>query len=200
MARKKAPPIMAPEWSFPVEADKVQSNPMKLVIKANPEARKHVAKRVGVLSVDMLEANLLFSREPGRASIHVTGTLNAMVQQECVVSGQPIEEKITEEFDAWYADLNKTVLFAKARHDKSLKKGGVEMPILDESEDPEPIIDGYIDAGELVTQYLSLALNPYPHAEGVKYELGDDNEEAIKPKLDNPFAALKEWKNNKKEN
>ena len=91
---------MAPEWSFPVEADKVQSNPMKLVIKANPEA----------------------------------------------------------------------------------------------------IIDGYIDAGELVTQYLSLALNPYPHAEGVKYELGDDNEEAIKPKLDNPFAALKEWKNNKKEN
>jgi len=196
MVRKKPPPVLAPEWSFPIEADKIQASPMKLSIKANDEARKHIAKRMNVLSVNSLQAELTLAREGG-AKIHVTGTLNAAVQQECVVSGVPIDEKIAEEFDAWYADHDKTILFAKARHDQSLKKGGIEMPILEESEDPEPIIDGYIDAGELVTQYLSLALNPYPRAKGVRYEKGDDDENVTKTRIDNPFAALKDWKANK---
>jgi hypothetical protein len=43
------------------------------------------------------------------------------------------------------------------------------MPFLDESEDPEPVIDGKIDAGELVAQYLSLAIDPYPRLEGEEY-------------------------------
>jgi hypothetical protein len=192
MARKTlAEP--APEWSFMVDADKVGSSDLKLSLKPNEEERKNLARRLGIKTLESLEADLSFAREAG--TIHVTGTLRADVKQECVVSGKPCPDHITEEFEAWYADKDKTVSLAKARHEKQVHKGGIETPILSEAEDPEPLIEGKIDAGELITQYLSLSINPYPHAEGVEYEHGDDAPPP--PKLDNPFAALKDWKGKK---
>ena len=70
-----------------------------------------------------------------------------------------------------------------------------ETPIINEQEDPEKIIGGKIDLGEVVTQHLSLAIDPYPHKEGVKYEYGDDEPEKVPEAFkNNPFAALKDWK------
>lgn len=194
--KKKTESQPAPEWSFPVEADKVGAGGLRITIHPGADERKCLAKRLGVKMVKTLSADLEFDRRPGQAAIHVAGTLEAVVGQECVVSGKPVESRIKESFEAWYADREKTVPIARARRDKDLSKGNAEMPILEEYEDPEPIIEGKIDAGELVTQYLSLAINPYPHAEGVEYERGDES--PAKPgRVDNPFAALKEWKGRK---
>ncbi len=198
MSRKKsipAPP--APEWSFPVDTEKVSAAPLRISIHPNAEARKLLAPRLGIKALKSLTADITLVRQPGQATIHVSGELEAAVTQECVVSGQPVEGKIKEKFEAWYGDQEKTVSIVKARYDKTLNKGNAEMPILEEYEDPEPIIEGKIDAGELVAQYLSLAINPYPHAEGVHFEVGDEDEKAVPARMDNPFAALKGWKGKK---
>ena len=193
MARKKLTQF-APEWSFLIDADKISATPSTYAIHPGPEERKALAKRLGIRALKDLNATLELVREPGKMTIHAQGSFTATVQQDCVVSGKLVESEIQDRFEAWYADPGKAVSLMKARHEKLLQKGNIEMPILDESEDPEPLVEGHVDAGELVTQYLSLAINPYPHAEGVVYEHGDEDPIPGPARLDNPFAALKEWK------
>ena len=139
---------------------------------------------------------MTLERDTGSMVIHVMGHIDAKITQSCVVTLEPIETTISENFEAWYADPAAAVSLTRARHDRQASKGSKEMPVLDERDDPEPVIDGKIDIGELVTQYLSLAIDPYPHKEGVRYEKGDDESGPVKSDLQkNPFAALKDWKN-----
>ncbi len=190
---------VAPEWSHMVDAEKIGTNPLKITIQPNPEERKLLAQRLNLKSLDSLKAELQFTRESGKMAVHAKGSFEAQVKQESAVTGKPVSSEIKDSFEAWFSDREKTVPFAKARQEKEVQKGKVEMPIMEEHEDPEPIIDGKIDAGELVTQFLSLAINPYPHAEGEAYEHGDDAPAQPSKRLDNPFAALKQWKTRKTE-
>lgn len=105
---------------------------------------------------------------------------------------EPVESHIEEEFDGYYSERTDAISFAKAKREKILENQDPEVPFLDEKDDPEPVIDGKIDLGELTTQYLCLAMPPYPHKEGVRYDIGDDDEAAINAsrKLKNPFAKL----------
>ncbi|GJL84945.1 MAG: hypothetical protein DHS20C02_07200 [Micavibrio sp.] len=194
MGKKKdqAPP---PEWSHLIDSEEVEAKPQKLSISADEEERGLLAKRLDVFSIDSLKAELTVVREKGSMVVHVKGVLKAQITQSCVVTTDPVISEIEESFKAWFADPEQAVSFAKARRDKLIEAGQGELPILSEADDPEPIIEGQIDLGELVTQYLSLSINLYPHAEGVKYEIGDEDEAAQGAEtIKNPFAALKDWK------
>ena len=129
-----------------------------------------------------------------RGTVHVQGIITAQIEQECVTSFKPVITDIKEDFDTWFADADTVISFVKAQQEKTAQGG--EQPILPEQDDPEAIIDGKIDLGELIIQFLSLAIPPYPHADGVD-PVGDDPESA-KPQNGsghkNPFAALKDWK------
>ena len=130
-------------------------------------------------------------------SIQAMGTVVADLTQACVVSLAPVTAHIEEEFEGWFGDKSSAVSFARARHEREAKKGHVEAEVLEESIDPEPIVGGKADIGELATQYLSLALDPYPHAEGVAYEFsaGPATKDAEGANLrKSPFEALKDWK------
>jgi uncharacterized metal-binding protein YceD (DUF177 family) len=125
--------------------------------------------------------------------VHIKGQIKAEIVQNCVVSLDPVLSTIEDDFEAWFADPQAAVSLTKARHDRESISGHSEVKMLDEKDDPEEIIDDKIDLGELVTQHLSLSVEPYPHAEGVDFENKatkdfDDNE------VNNPFAALKDWK------
>lgn len=196
MTRKKKE-IAAPEWSHFVEAEKIGNTPLKMTIAPGPEERKRLAKRMGLSDLPSLESDLVMSRDSGSNVIFISGQIRAMVIQNSVVSGKAVKNEIMDSFEAWYADAEQAVSFAKAKQERLTRDGQADMPFLDESEDPEPVIDGQIDVGELVAQYLSLAINPYPRAEGEKYALGDDEPgKAPKEVAENPFAALKNWKKN----
>lgn len=199
MSKKKKPDFI-PEWAYPVEVTNLGGSARRMTISPPPEIRKALVPRLGIASLESLEADLEFARNDGSAVLHVTGLIRAHFTQNCVVTLEPIEVELNENFEAWFADPEEVVSFTKARHDRKLSKGSVEMPVLDERDDPEPIIEGRVDAGELVVQHLSLAINPYPHKEGVQYEIGDDTVPDIMPDTQkNPFAALKDWKNRLKQ-
>lgn len=186
--------VLESEWTHYLDADEVTGEKMRLTITPDSEARKNLIRRLGVLGFDSIKADLELQREQGGLVVHVKGHIKANLQQSCVVTLEPIETKVDENFEAWFADTQQAVALAKVKHDKQVKANG-ETPILEESEDPEPIVDGKIDLGELVTQHLSLAITPYPHKEGVHYEYGDDEPEKVPEAFkSNPFAALKDWK------
>lgn len=183
------------EWFYPVLVDDITTQGRSYEISPSEAQKKAIAKRLGLISLDRLSARLAVGWDSGHV-VHITGELEAEVTQSCVVTLEPISSNVTDSFEAWFADHSQAVSFKRAQHEALLKKEMVELPVLEESEDPEPIEDGKIDLGELVIQYLSLAVPAYPHKEGVSYE----NKEALRAEparetlRPNPFAALKNWR------
>lgn len=187
--------ISESEWSYILEADDVEAKPIKITISPDEQQKAQLVNRLNILAIDSLSADLELRREQGNMVVHISGHIKAALKQACVVTLEPVETYVDEAFEAWFADVDQAISLSKAKHDRMTKTGGAEVPILDEKDDPEPIIDGKIDLGELVTQHMSLAINPYPHAEGVHYEYGDDEPKKVPEEFKtNPFAALKDWK------
>ena len=186
--------MITPEWSHRIEAENIGPRTVGAKIAAPEQARKDVARRLKVESISKLEARFEMKRESGSLLIHVTGSVQADVTQLCIVSNKPIKTKVNEAFDAFYKDQEKAVSFARARHERMGRMMDAELQILEERDDPELAVDGKIDLGELAVQYLSLAVDPYPRAEGE--EPGPEPEEpvTIGNAKKNPFAALKDWK------
>lgn len=195
MKRRQMTPI-APEWSFAIEAADIGPSPRAVSIEAGPAERAALARRLGLLDLPALRAEMTLERE-GR-SVHIAGRVEAQVVQPCVATLAPVPGQVDESFEAWFADPNETVSFARARQERERRTGQSDTPVLDERDDPEPILDGLIDLGELAVQYLSLGLDPYPRApEAQTATLNITEKESPQPPSSlrkSPFAALKRWK------
>jgi len=186
--------ILETEWSHFINVDRLEGAQNRFSISPDEDSCQRLVQRLGVVSVDSLVADITVERRPGEVSFHVQGKIDAKVTQNCVITAEPVGDHIQDTFETWFADPDAAVSITKVRHEKLTEKGHGEQPILDERDDPEPVIDGKIDLGELVTQFLSLAVNPYPQAEGVVYEAPENIRDQEESEAANPFAALKDWK------
>ncbi len=184
------------EWSYLVDVERLSDEPEIFTFEADERQRTDIARRLAINSIEYAKASITIQRAGG-GIFHAMGTIDADVTQACVTTQAPVQGHIEDEFEGWFGDkTSNAVSFAKARSEREAKKGHIEAEILEESADPEPIIGGKIDIGELATQYLSLALDPYPRAEGAGSEF------LIEPPADkegaqirkSPFEALKDWK------
>lgn len=187
--------LLEQEWSHFFDADDVdKSRPTTITIEASEDERADLARRFAVESISKAQADLTLARESG--TIHVTGQFYCTITQNCVVTLEPFDTELSEAVEGWFADKENRVSFAAAKKEREVVKSHAEVEILDESEDPEAIIEGRIDLGELVAQHISLTIPLYPRKDGVKYEVGDDNFEIDEksPLRKNPFEALKDWK------
>lgn len=185
------------EWSHFYDVEDLETKPERLKIEASEEELEDVARRLQIPAIKSAKADLVLKREQGGRVIHVSGTFTALVVQDCVVTGDPVETELSEPVEGWFADKEKTVSFAAVKREREAdKNNNLEVELMDESEDPEPVLNGAIDLGELVTQHISLALPPYPHKEGVTFEHGDEHLQIneASPLRKNPFEALKDWK------
>lgn len=181
------------EWSHYVDPDDMARLRGPLTLDADDDARTALARRFQIQEISSLTAALRIQTVKAHI-LHVTGTFTATVIQSCVLTDTPVTETLSDTCDGWFADPSAIVSLQKARRNKAAKDGG-EFPILDESEDPEALIDGKIDAGELVAQSLSLALSPYPRADNAELPSSCTPDDANQPPaFSNPFAALKDWK------
>lgn len=194
----KNTPHVLPEWSYLIEEDKAGTDIKDLTISPSADEEQALCKRLNLLTLEGLSARLTLERISGGMVVHIKGRFKAQLTQSCVISLERVAAEIEETFEGWYANPDQAIMLAKARRARQAKNGEGEAPILEEKDDPEPIVNGHIDLGELVTQYLSLAIDPYPHAPGV--ERREEDMLIIQtdsPGADirrNPFAALKDWK------
>lgn len=186
------------EWSVLVDADKISVDAKSFHIEASKDERTDLARRYSIVSVDSAEADITLQKTRSGV-IHALGSLRAKVTQSCVVTLEPVQTEIIEEFEGWFGDDSAAVSFARAKSDRDAKKANMEVEILEESVDPEPIHNGKVDIGELAAQHLSLSLEPYPHAPGVEHSLAvDTKDQEIAGEgaslRKSPFEALKDWK------
>jgi len=197
MAKKKNI-IVEPEWSHRVVIEDLSAAQTRLGISPDTQALKALARRLDVIAVDSLAADLVIHKGDGGFSVYVKGHLKAEVTQKCVVTAEPVTSTIEEDFEGYFADHERAVSLSSAKNKLMMQKGQTEIQMMEEQDDPEPITKGQIDVGELTTQYLALAIDPYPHKDGVAHDVTDDvviHKEEPAPERANPFAALKDWKN-----
>lgn len=183
MSRATVPGAMPPpEFPRPFDTEGLAGTPAVRRIEAKPEERAALARRLDLVGIAALAAELTLTRMAG-GFVRVEGVLRATVTQTCVVTLDPFEATVEEDF---------TALFAPADR---MPEGDL---LADPDADlPEPLDGTRIDLGELVAQQLSLALDPYPKAPGVTFDgVSAGEEEGAGPDAGeadaarNPFAAL----------
>jgi uncharacterized metal-binding protein YceD (DUF177 family) len=166
-----------PEFSRPFAVDRLGGAAWTETIAAIPEERAALAKRLRLPALNELSATVRLERQPG-GLIQVSGRLQADVVQTCVVTladfPSHVEDSFSLDFGDAPADFESDEINLDIDHDP-----------------PEPIEAGAIDIGELVAQYLSLALDPHPRAPGAALDpaLVESDEGAL-----SPFAVLKQLK------
>lgn len=151
----------------------------RIDLKADDGECAEVARRLGLVSIDRLEAHAVLSRDGEQ--VRATGRLKAALAQSCVASGEPVPTAVDEPFDLLFLPE------PKGRPDDEVELGQDEMDVI--------FHDGAgIDLGTAVADTLSLVLDPFPR--------GPDANAALKAagvlseEQAGPFAALAKLKGN----
>ncbi len=186
--------LYSQEWSEFVDAEEIGTKPSKHLISIPEKNKKLVSKRLGIEGVDELVATITLERNSVSKVIYAQGEFTAKLKQKCVVTAEILEEEVSDVLEGWFSEPNQAVSFEKARRERLGMKEQDELPIMDEADDPEPVIEGKIDIGELVVQNLSLAINPYPKTPGATLGLETTDDKNEDYDYTNPFAKLKDWK------
>jgi len=161
-------------WSVPVALHEVPEAGRSFALVADERTRAAIAKLAGLRALPRLEAH--FEVMPrGRDGLHVTGTIAATVGQDCVVTLEPIDSEIEEAVD---------LVFAPPAAPTIVEEEGARVEVTP-VDAPEPLVGGSIDLGAIASEFLMLAIDPYPRKAGVVFE-----PPAKDVDTGGPFAAL----------
>ncbi len=178
------------EWPIihPVAVASLPARVTTIRVTADEQQRRDMAEMLDILAVDDLSAEVTL--EPRGARVIAGGVVKAKVRQSCVVTLEPVEETVEEPVDIVFAPEAEAAE-AEARVDAAAEKAE-RAGDLDALADlfaaanlPDPIVNGEIDIGQIVTETLALGLNPYPRKEGAVFEQPEGSGGDV-----SPFAAL----------
>lgn len=145
---------------------------------ANSQEKAEIAKELGLSALDRLETDYRLAAISG-GGWRLSGTLSADVVQSCVITLEPVPERIEEAFKVeFWRDLDEP-------------EGGEDKSVL-EGADVEALEGDAIPAGRIVFESLSAALDPYPRKEGASLAWQDPKAE--EPEKITPFSVLAKLK------
>jgi uncharacterized metal-binding protein YceD (DUF177 family) len=183
--------LLAKEFSKIIPIEKINNEPISYQLTASDDVCKHIVERLDIVALHSYEAEVSLSKRPDLKAILVEGTVQAEVEQACILTGTPVPESINDTFKSYFVANEEILEELERRHPSFLY------------EDVEILEEPFVDAAELVTQYLSLFLNPYPKKQGVDVtKLGKaglvikSEEDAAKDMREarNPFKVLRKLK------
>lgn len=147
-------------------------------IEATEQECQQLAKRLEVITLNYLRAKVKILAGVDDV-ITVTGSLDAEVTQTCVVSGGKIVNPVSTTFELQFSESS------------PYKESDDDDVDFQEEQPPEPIENGIIDLGEIVSQFLSMEIDPYPRTAGLPYsDYSDDQNSKEGENADHPFSAL----------
>jgi uncharacterized metal-binding protein YceD (DUF177 family) len=154
MAEDRRPtPAVIPEMSRPFSIARIGAG-TRVDVEATPTELAALARRMGIPSIHALTCRYDLQRAGGDA-VQAHGSLRARVTQICVVTLEPFDSDLAEDF---------SVVFVPA---------GTESEEIDpEADDEIGYQGGILDLGEAASEQLALALEPFPRKPGA--ELPDD--------------------------
>ena len=164
---------MSDRFAHQLRLDQIRDGE-RLDLVADDSERSAVARRLGLASLDRLEAHVTLSRTG--EIVRAEGRLLAALDQSCVVTGDPIAAHVDEPF---------ALLFTPEP-----ASGGPDEEIeLGESDCDVVFYDGaMIDLGSAIADTLALSLDPYPRSAGAQAALKEAG--VLTEEQASPFAVL----------
>jgi uncharacterized metal-binding protein YceD (DUF177 family) len=164
---------MSDRFAHELRLDQVRDGE-RLDLVADDTQRAAIARRLGLLSLNRLEAHVCLARTGD--IVRAEGRLLAAIDQSCVVTGEPVAAHVDEPF---------TLLFTP----EPTSDAPNEEIELGESDCDVVFYDGAaIDLGGAITDTLALSLDPYPRSAGAEAALKEAG--VLSEAQASPFAVL----------
>ena len=170
-----------PEFSRIVKLEELKDIPLLLQVSADESETLALSKRFNLVELSYLNASIAMTWVNTDKVLSVVGSFQASVTQNCVVTLDPVEVKISEQL---------SLLFAR------------DIGVSAENDDldsAEPLMGDHVDLGEIIAEELSLSLDPYPRGAELpltNYSVGLDGARDREDELGgefrkkNPFSIL----------
>jgi len=151
----------------------------RLDLVADESERAAIAKRLGLPSVDLLEAHVTLAKTGN--VVRASGRLGASLDQNCVVTNDPVPAHIDEPFEMAFMPEP-----AETSPDEEIELGESDCDVV--------FYDGAaIDLGTAIADTLALGLDPYPRSAGADAALKEAG--VLTEEQASPFSALAKLKN-----
>lgn len=168
--------------SEPFDLGKIDENKTTLTFAAVAEEEAQILETLGILGLEDVAGEI--DIKPWRKTgFLVQGRLTATATQACVVTLDPVDEKVVALLERTY--LPAAEIEAEEEADADF--------VFEAEDPPEPLDGSTLDLLAVVTEELALALEPYPRKEGAEIDarFGDPGDE---DEAENPFSVLKQLK------
>ena len=170
---------MSDRFAHQLRLDQIRDGE-RLDLIADEAERTGMAKRLGLMSLDRVEAHVTLARTED--IVRAEGRLVAALDQSCVVTGDPVAAYVDEPF---------AILFMP-EPPPSAPDAEIE---LGESDCDIVFYDGaMIDLGTAIADTLALSLDPYPRSAGAEAALREAG--VLTEEQASPFAVLAKLKKN----
>ena len=146
-----------------------------LDLSADESTRNAVAAFAGVDSLQRLDASFDVTRRG--SGLRVIGEVVASVGQTCVVTLEPIISEVREPIDL--------IFVSSASERESAAEDASQSIDPEAADEPEMLVDGMADLGAVATEFLMLAIDPYPRKPGAVFDAPKKEDDGS-----HPFAAL----------
>lgn len=154
--------------------------PVRYELAATPAERAALAQRFDLRDLAAFRAEVSVARLHGGAALRVEGRIQADLTQDCVVTLEPVDQHVDDEFRLDFGDVADVL---------DVETG--ELLLSAEADQPEPMPHGTLDLGEILAEQLALAIDPYPRKPGAELDQVLQNSgvalDGAKP---NAFAVL----------
>lgn len=150
----------------------------RLEITADDAERLKIAERLGLRSLDRLDAHATLDRKG--EIVRARGRLKASLCQSCAVTGEPVDAHADEAFDIYFLP------------EPSSGSSDEEVELVEADCDVVFHDGSAIDLGSAIADTLALGLNPYPRSAGAEAALKEAG--VLSEAEAGPFAALAKLK------
>jgi hypothetical protein len=174
-------------YSVPFDLTGLTDKGAEIPIAPGPAERAAIAKWLGAVGLDSLRAKVRLKRL-SEDRIRYEASYSAGIVQQCVVTLDPVPSHLEAEIARDFR------LSAVSRHKKpSLLARSHLIANLDE-EDEETLEGTVLDLAAPLLEEISLALDPYPRAQGVAFSPVKDEAAEPPSPAESPFAILGQLK------
>ncbi len=182
------------EFTRWINVERLGRDPIVFDISASEEECANLAQRLSIVEMLGLVVSGSLSRKSDKSLIELTGSVKADVVQSCVVSLEPVAQKIEEKFAVCYTFDKEDINVEDVDYVASLEEDDL----------PEFISDGRIDVVQAIVEQIALAMDPYPRADDAENTKNagvlrdaEKEVETSEPEVHKPFANLKDLMNKK---
>jgi uncharacterized metal-binding protein YceD (DUF177 family) len=164
---------MSDRFAHQLRLDQIRDGE-RLDLTADESECSEVARRLGLVSLDRLEAHVAIGRTGD--VVRVEGRLVAALDQSCVVTGDPVAAHVDEPFALLFTPEPKD-----GNPDEEIELGEGECDVVFYE-------GGAIDLGGAIADTLALSLDPYPRSAGADAALKEAG--VLTEEQASPFAVL----------